>query len=69
MRRILGAKREPKPVVTTLAGVGSEGYMALRRGRKFIGIELKRSYFEQAKRNLARAKEGQTMPLFEALSI
>jgi DNA modification methylase len=39
-------------VYSPFAGIGSEGYGALRLGRKFIGSELKRSYFEQACNNL-----------------
>lgn len=35
-------------VLTTYAGIGSEMYQALQMGRKAIGFELKRSYFEQA---------------------
>jgi hypothetical protein len=34
-------------------GVGSEVYEAVRSGRFGIGIELKRSYYRQAGRNLA----------------
>lgn len=40
-------------------GVGSEGYVALRMGRKFIGAELKESYFNLALRNLEQAGKGQ----------
>jgi DNA modification methylase len=40
-------------------GIGSEGYIALKMGRKFIGAELKRSYFELACRNLELAKQTQ----------
>ena len=40
-------------------GIGSEGYMALKAGRKFIGAELKESYFRLAIRNLEAAKESQ----------
>jgi hypothetical protein len=43
-------------VFSPFAGIGSEGYVALRDGRRFIGIELKRSYFEQASRNLKQAE-------------
>ena len=39
-------------VLTPFMGVGSEVYGAVRAGRKGIGIELKPTYFEQAKRNL-----------------
>lgn len=43
-------------VLSPFAGIGSEGYVALQLGRKFIGAELKRAYWEQAKANLAQAK-------------
>jgi len=42
-------------VLSPFAGIGSEGYVALKMGRKFTGIELKPSYFEIAKRNLESA--------------
>ena len=42
------------------AGVGSEGYEALRLGRKFIGIELKRSYFDLAIRHLKDVERSKT---------
>ena len=45
-------------VLSPFAGIGSEGHVALELGRKFVGIELKRSYFEQAIANL-RAAESQ----------
>ena len=38
------------------AGIGSEGYTALQLGRKFIGAELKESYWRQACENLKQAK-------------
>jgi DNA modification methylase len=43
-------------VLSPFAGIGSEGYVALQMGRRFVGAELKRSYFDQACRNLAAAK-------------
>lgn len=39
-------------VLSPFAGIGSEGYEALLNNRRFIGFELKQSYFEQACRNL-----------------
>lgn len=39
-------------VFSPFAGVGSEGVGSLRLGRKFIGTELKDSYFKQACKNL-----------------
>ena len=40
-------------VLSPFAGIGSEGYVSLKMGRRFVGAELKRSYWEQARRNLA----------------
>lgn len=42
-------------VFSPFAGVGSEGYSAIKRGRKFIGIELKESYWKQAQKFLTEA--------------
>jgi len=42
-------------VLSPFAGIGSEGYQALKMHRKFIGIELKRSYWEVAVRNMGQA--------------
>ncbi|MEJ8571266.1 DNA-methyltransferase [Microbaculum marinum] len=39
-------------VLSPFMGIGSEGYVALRLGRKFIGVELKESYWRQACRYL-----------------
>lgn len=35
-------------VFSPFTGIGSEGVMSIRRGRKFIGTELKPSYWKQA---------------------
>lgn len=43
-------------VFSPFAGIGSEGYQSLKMGRKFIGIELKPSYFKVACDNLATAQ-------------
>lgn len=39
-------------ILSPFAGIGSEGYAALEMGRRFIGVELKASYYQQACRNL-----------------
>lgn len=39
-------------VLSPFMGIGSEGYQALKLGRKFVGVELKESYFRQAVKNL-----------------
>jgi len=42
-------------VLSPFAGIGSEGYVAVQQGRRFVGIELKPEYFHAAKRNLETA--------------
>lgn len=49
-------------VLSPFAGIGSEGVVALELGRRFLGIELKRSYWEQACRNLANAEHEAKQP-------
>lgn len=52
-------------VLSPFAGIGSEGYVAIEEGRRFVGVELKRSYYEQAALNLARAaneSQGEMFP-------
>lgn len=44
-------------VLSPFAGIGSEGYESLKLGRKFIGVELKDSYFAQAAKNLRKIEK------------
>lgn len=49
-------------IFSPFAGIGSEGYQSIRMGRRFIGVELKASYYRSAVKNLTnveRAKEEQ----------
>lgn len=50
-------------VLSPFAGIGSEGYIAVQMQRRFMGMELKRSYFEQAIANL-KAAESSSCGLF-----
>lgn len=45
-------------VFTPFLGIGSELYMAVKNGRKGIGIELKDSYFETAIKNIRKAESS-----------
>ena len=55
-------------VFSPFAGIGSEGYMAVKAGRRFLGVELKRSYFEWAVKHLEKAEmEGRQMELFDSM--
>jgi hypothetical protein len=40
-------------ILTPFAGIGSEVYQSVKMGRKAIGFELKESYFDLMKKNLA----------------
>lgn len=55
--------REGDVVFSPFMGIGSEGYVALQMRRKFIGAELKESYFALAKRNLDEAENVQQLEL------
>lgn len=39
-------------VLSPFMGIGSEGVVSLRSGRRFVGVELKESYFRQAVANI-----------------
>lgn len=43
-------------VLSPFMGIGSEGYVAIRHGRRFVGCELKPSYFRVACENLRDAE-------------
>lgn len=58
-------------VLTPFMGVGSEVYGAVVAGRKGIGIELKNSYFRQAKLNLEISLKNRKLTngdLFESIN-
>lgn len=48
-------------VYSPFTGIGSEGVGALELNRRFIGSELKESYFKQAAQNLKNAKSQLTL--------
>lgn len=49
-------------VLSPFAGIGSEGFVSVKQGRRFIGVELKPSYWRAAVKNLRRA-EQESKPL------
>jgi DNA modification methylase len=55
-------------VLSPFSGVASEGCVALRTGRKYIGIELKESYFNLSVENLRIEEMRKTIPtLFDVI--
>jgi hypothetical protein len=53
-------------VLSPFTGIGSEGYVSLQEGRRFVGAELKGSYYRQAAKNLAEASVVRQASLFAA---
>lgn len=55
-------------ILSPFMGIGSEGHEAIRLGRRFVGAELKESYWRQAVRNLERAELVKEQPtLFDLI--
>jgi DNA modification methylase len=52
-------------VLSPFAGIGSEGFVALREGRRFIGVELKPAYWRVAVENLRKSTQRVTLGLFD----
>jgi hypothetical protein len=52
-------------VLSPFMGIGSEGYVAVKHRRRFIGVELKKTYYEQAIRHITNAETG-AVDLFDA---
>lgn len=46
-------------VFSPFTGIGSEGYCAVKMGRRFVGSELKRQYWELACQNIEDAQKSQ----------
>jgi len=58
IRRLVLLYTNPGEVVfSPFAGIGSEGWVALECGRRFLGIELKDEYVVAARKNLTQAQE------------
>lgn len=56
-------------VLDPFNGIGSSGYRSLQMKRRYIGIELKESYYEQAVKNLISAEaQGHQDSLFDLVN-
>ena len=68
IRRAIDLWTNPGDVVLTpFLGIGSEAYVALQKGRKAIGIELKESYFKQAVANCKSVADNNQISMEELL--
>ena len=56
-------------VLSPFAGIGSEGFVSVKQGRRFVGVELKPSYWRAGARNLRRAEaEAKPLDMFAMLN-
>ena len=59
--------KENDLVLSPFMGIGSEGVCAVNMGRRFVGFELKESYYKQAVSNLEKAEiDSRQVDLFNA---
>jgi hypothetical protein len=56
-------------VLSPFAGIGSEGHIAVKMARKFIGAELKESYWKLACRNMEAAEQELNQDLLFGLEV
>jgi hypothetical protein len=54
---------EGELVFSPFGGIGSEGWSAIGLGRRFYGVELKDSYYQQACKNLTHREQSQSNEL------
>lgn len=70
IRRCIELWTNPNDIVwSPFMGIGSEGVIALEKGRRFIGAELKKSYYDQAVRNLQTAENVHQGDMFSAAKL
>ena len=48
-------------ILSPFMGIGTEGHIAMEQGRRFVGIELKESYFNQAEKNIRAAVKQESL--------
>lgn len=71
--RLIRLYSNPGEVVfSPFAGIGSEGYVALKRGRRFYGCEIKPEYVAECRKNLEWAeclREEENKTLFDQVEV
>ena len=68
IRRCIDLWTNPNDIVfSPFTGIGSAGYVAIELGRRFVGAELKKSYYDQAVANIRLAERQRSVgTLFDA---
>lgn len=71
IRRLVKLYTNPGELVfSPFAGIGSEGYVAMKEGRRFYGCEIKPEYYTAAVANIERARslvKQESATLFDAV--
>lgn len=66
--RLVRLYSDPGEIVfSPFTGIGSEGYVAVKKGRRFYGCELKPEYHQQALKNIAKAESESTKEITQSL--
>ena len=66
IERAIGLWTNPNDIVLSpFGGIGSEGYQALKMGRRAILIELKKSYYKQGATNLKNLEDNKQLSIFD----
>jgi DNA modification methylase len=64
IKRLLELYTNPNDLVfSPFNGIGTEGYVSLFQGRRYLGIELKENYFDIACKNLKNAEIAKTQTI------
>ena len=62
VRRCMRLWSNPGDVILSpFMGIGTEGHIAMEQGRRFVGIELKESYFNQSEKNIRAAVKQESL--------
>lgn len=70
IRRCLQLWTNPGDVVLDpFNGIGSTGFCCLEMDRRYVGFELKKSYYDAAVKNLANASTNQQQSLFDVMGV
>ena len=70
IRRCLQLWTNPGDVVLDpFNGIGSTGFCCLEMGRRYVGFELKKSYYDAAVKNLTNASTNQQQSLFDVMGV
>ena len=43
-------------ILDPFSGIGSTGFVSIKNGRRYLGFELKKSYYDQSIKNLIKAE-------------